>query len=327
MDKMLVVSSSPHVRASHTTHTIMRDVIIALTPALLAGTYFYGLRALLVTLVSVASCIGFEWIWEKIFNRPSTVGDLSAVVTGLLLAFNLPANVPLFVIIVGAFVAIILAKQVFGGIGQNFINPALAARAFLLSAYASHMRSFPVPTQGSLGLGVDVVTGATPLELIKNGVVEGLPSFMDALIGNIGGCIGEASALALSIGAAYLIIRKVISWHIPACYIGTIFGLTFIFSGFSQGFSLELLYQTFYSLFLGGIILGAFFMATDYTTTPMTPKGQVIFAIGAGIITTLIRLYGGYPEGVSYSILFMNLTVPLIDMYVRKRRFGGGVKA
>lgn len=327
MDKRLVVSSSPHVRASHTTHSIMRDVIIALIPALLAGIYFYGLRALLVTLVSVISCVGFEWIWEKIFKRPITIRDLSAVVTGLLLAFNLPANVPLFVVIVGAFVAIILAKQVFGGIGQNFINPALAARAFLLAAYSSSMRSFPVPTSGSFSLGFDAVTGATPLEIIKSGVTEGLPSFMDVFIGNIGGCIGEASALALLIGAAYLLIRKVIGWCIPVCYIGTIFGLTFIVNGFSQGFSLDLLYQTFYSLFLGGIILGAFFMATDYTTTPMTSKGQVIFAVGAGVITAVIRLYGGYPEGVSYSILFMNLTVPLIDMYIRKRRFGGGIKA
>ena len=327
MNKLLEVSSSPHIRVTHTTHSIMRDVIIALIPALVAGTYFYGLRALWVTLVCVVSCVGFEWFWEKIFKRPNTIGDLSAVVTGLLLAFNVPSNVPVFVVIVGAFVAIILAKQVFGGIGQNFINPALAARAFLLSAYASHMRSFPIPTPGKLGIGVDAVTGATPLELIKNGATEGLPSLMDAFLGNIGGCIGEASALALLIGAIYLLIKRVIGWHIPVCYIGTIFGLTFILNGFNQGFSLELLYQTFYSLFLGGVILGAFFMATDYTTTPMTTNGQMIFAIGAGIITTVIRLYGGYPEGVSYSILFMNLTVPLIDMYVKRRHFGGGAKA
>lgn len=327
MNKLLEVSSSPHIRTPHTTHSIMRDVIIALIPALVAGTYFYGLRALWVTLVCVVSCVGFEWLWEKIFKRPNTIGDLSAVVTGLLLAFNVPSNVPIFVVIVGAFVAIILAKQVFGGIGQNFINPALAARAFLLSAYASHMRSFPIPTPGKLSIGVDAVTGATPLELLKNGVTEGLPSFVDVFVGNIGGCIGEVSALALLIGAIYLLVKKVICWHIPVCYIGTIFGLTFILNGISQGFSFELLYQSFYSLFLGGIILGAFFMATDYTTTPMTPKGQMIFAIGAGVITTVIRLYGGYPEGVSYSILFMNLTVPLIDMYVKRRHFGGGAKA
>lgn len=327
MDKRLIVSSSPHVKASHTTHSIMRDVIIALIPALLAGIYFYGLRALLVTVVSVISCVGFEWGWEKIFKRPITIRDLSAVVTGLLLAFNLPSSVPLFVVIVGAFVAIILAKQVFGGIGQNFINPALAARAFLLAAYASSMRSFPVPKSSALSMSVDVVTGATPLELIKTGVIEGLPSFMDALVGNIGGCIGEASALALLIGAAYLLIRKVINWRIPTCYIGTIFVLTYLMKGLTEGFSMTLMYQTFYSLFLGGIILGAFFMATDYTTTPMTSQGQIIFAVGAGIITALIRTYGGYPEGVSYSILFMNLTVPLIDMYIKQRRFGGGIKA
>lgn len=320
MEKMLIVSSSPHAKAAHTTRSIMLDVIIALIPALIAGVYFFGLHALLLTLVSVICCVGFEWIWEKAFKRTITIGDLSAVVTGLLLAYNVPANAPVYVVVVGAFVAIILAKQIFGGIGQNFINPALAARAFLLAGYSTSMRSFMVPNAGKLLSGVDAVTGATPLELMKNGLVDQLPSLGDAFIGNIGGCIGEVSALALLVGGIYLLARKVITWHIPVCYIGTIFVLTTVLNGFN-------VYQSFYSLFLGGVMLGGFFMATDYTTTPMTIKGQIIFAVGAGVITTLVRLFGGYPEGVSYSILIMNLVVPLIDKYVKVRRFGEEAKA
>lgn len=319
MEKRLIVSPSPHTKSKHSTRSIMLNVIIALIPALLVGTYFYGLRTLLLTGVSVISCVGFEWIWQKKFKKPVTIRDLSAVVTGILLAYNLPINVPLFVVIVGAFVAIILAKQVFGGIGQNFINPALAARAFLLAGYSTAMRSFKVPTPGNWFAGMDALTGATPLELIKSGVSNQLPSLTDVMIGNIGGCIGEASVLALLIGAIYLLAKKVITWHIPICYIATVFVLTFLFNGFNG-------YQAFYSVCLGGLMLGAFFMATDYTTTPMTIKGQVIFAIGAGLLTTVIRLFGGYPEGVSYSILIMNLVVPLIDKYVKKHRFGEGEK-
>ena len=323
MNSLLKVSSSPHVRASHTTQSIMRDVVIALMPALFMAVYFYGFRALWITAVSIVSCIAFEWIWEKCFKKPITIGDLSAVVTGILLAYNLPVSVPLYVVVVGAFVAIILVKQIFGGIGQNFINPALAARAFLLSAYATPVRQFSMPSGQGAWLRVDAVTSATPLELLKNGVGEQLPGLMDVFVGNIGGCIGEVSAIAILLGALYLIIKKIITWHVPVCFIGTTFVLTFVLRGISDGFTMQILYESFYSLFLGGLMLGAFFMATDYTTTPMTLKGQMIFAIGAGLITTIIRLYGGYPEGVSYSILLMNLTVPLIDTYVKKRRFGG----
>lgn len=314
MEKMLRVSSSPHAHAAQSTKTIMLDVIIALMPALIVATYVYGLRVLLITAVSVGACVGFEWLFERSFKRTITIGDLSAVVTGLLLAYNVPANAPLFIVIVGAFVAIILAKQIFGGLGQNFINPALAARAFLLSAYGTQMRTFMVPAPGQL-IVPDTVTSATPLELLKNGAVEQLPSLADVFLGNIGGCLGEVSALALLLGGIYLLVRKVISWHIPVCYLGTVALSTFLFNGFN-------LYQSFYSLFLGGVMLGAFFMATDYTTSPMTHKGQVIFAVGAGLITTIIRLFGGYPEGVSYSLLVMNLCVPLIDKYLKQRRFG-----
>ncbi len=315
MEKILTVSSSPHIKAKHTTKSVMLDVIIALMPALVAGIYFYGIRALFVTALSVVSCVVFEWGWEKIFKKTNTIGDLSAVVTGILLAFNVPVGVPGFVVIVGAFIAIILAKQVFGGLGQNFINPALAGRAALLAAYPTAMRTFTEPIPGKFV--ADAVTGATPLELMKNGLYDQMPSLLDAFIGNIGGCIGEASALALLIGGIYLILCRVIKWHIPVVYLGTIFLMTLIFGDLG-------IQMSFMSLFLGGSMLGAFFMATDYTTTPMTVTGQIIFAVGAGIITGVIRLWGGYPEGVSYSILLMNLTVPLIDRYVKQKRFGGG---
>lgn len=317
MEKILNVSSAPHVKASHSTQTIMRDVIIALMPAMFAGVVFFGFSAFWVTLVSVISCVGFEWLWQKIFKLPITITDLSAVVTGLLLAFNLPPGYPLFMVVVGAFAAIILAKQIFGGIGQNFINPALAARAFLLAAYPQATTKFLNPFALAANSKIDAVSSATPLALLKKGMVDALPTLSDVFLGNVAGCIGEVSALALLIGAAYLLYRKVIKWHIPAAYIGTIFIVTWLFGG-------EGMYLSFYSLFLGGIMIGAFFMATDYTTTPMTAKGQIIFAVGAGVIAAVIRLAQGYPEGVSYSILLMNLAVPLIDKYVKVRRFGGG---
>lgn len=315
MEKMLTVSSSPHIRESHTVQGIMKDVIIALMPALLVAIYFYGLRALWLTIVSIVCCVGFEYLWNKMFKKPNTIGDLSAVVTGILLAYNVPTGASAAVVAVGAFAAIILAKQVFGGIGQNFINPALAGRAFLLAAYPTSMRTFTETIPGKFI--ADAMTAATPLELMKNDQLGELPSLMDAIIGNIGGCIGEASALALLLGGIYLLVKRVISWHIPVCYLFTVFLVTLLFSG-------DGLYISFYSIFLGGAFLGAFFMATDYTTTPMTVKGQIIFAVGAGFLTAIIRLFGGYPEGVSYSILIMNLVVPLIDRYVKTRRFGGG---
>ncbi|MGL4738649.1 MAG: RnfABCDGE type electron transport complex subunit D [Cellulosilyticaceae bacterium] len=307
MEKQWNGSSSPHVRADHSIQSIMKDVIIALMPALVVGIYFFGIRALVVTLVCVISCVGFETLWQKCTRQCLTLTDLSAVVTGILLAFNLSADTPLYIPVVGAFVAIILAKQFFGGLGQNFINPALAARAFLLAAYPTGMTTFVQ--------NVDIVTGATPLALMKQGEWERMPSMMQALVGQMGGCIGEVSAVALLLGGIYLIYKKIITWHIPVCYLGTLFVVSVVFGGCS-------IYQSFYSLLLGGAMLGAFFMATDYTTTPMTIRGQVIFAVGAGLIAAVIRLFGGYPEGVSYSILLMNLVVPLIDRYVKPRTFG-----
>lgn len=313
MDKKFIVSSSPHIRASYTTKGIMADVLIALVPAMIAGIWFFGMRALMITLISAISCVAFEWLWQKLTNQPITIEDLSAVVTGVLIAFNLPVSAPIYIPIVGSFVAIILAKQFFGGIGQNFINPALAARAVLLASFPQAMTDFAVP-------GVDGVSSATPLALLKAG--EAVPSLIDVFVGNIGGTIGEISAIALIIGFGYLVYRKVITIRIPAIYIGVVFILTYIL-GRGQLFNANPLYE----IMSGGLLLGAFFMATDYSTSPSTPKGQIIFAIGCGILTTVIRLYGGYPEGVSYSILIMNLAVPLIDKYTAPRPFGVVKKA
>lgn len=307
-EMMYTVSSSPHIREKSTVQTVMRDVLIALLPATFAGIYFFKVKALLVILVSVLSCVGFEYLWQKLTKQKITVFDLSAAVTGLLLAFNLPASVPLWIPVIGSAFAIIIVKQFFGGVGQNIMNPALAGRAFLLASWPVQMTSWTV----------DGVSAATALGVLKEGT-GALPAPMDLFLGNVGGCIGETSVLALLLGGAYLIYKRIISWHIPVVYIGTVYILTFVLGrhGFMSGNAL-------YELMAGGLMLGAFFMATDYTTSPITRKGQVIFALGCGIMTSVIRIYGGYPEGVSYSILFMNLFVPLIDKYTRPRAFGGG---
>jgi Na+-translocating ferredoxin:NAD+ oxidoreductase subunit D len=306
-EMMYTVSSSPHIRTKTTVQTVMRDVLIALLPAGLAGIYFFKMQALLVMLVSVISCVGFEALWQKLMKQKITVFDLSAAVTGLLLAFNLPASIPLWIPVVGSAFAIIIVKQFFGGVGQNIMNPALAARAFLLASWPVQMTNWTV----------DGVSAATPLAILKEGT-GALPSLMNAFIGNMGGTIGETSVVALLLGGAYLLYKKIISWHIPVVYIGTVFVLTLVFgrNGFMSGNAL-------YELLIGGLMLGAFFMATDYTTSPITRKGQVIYAVGCGVMTSVIRIYGGYPEGVSYSILFMSLFVPLIDKYTKPRAFGG----
>jgi Na+-translocating ferredoxin:NAD+ oxidoreductase subunit D len=306
-EMMYTVSSSPHIRTNTTVQTVMRDVLIALLPATFAGIYFFKLQALLVILVSVISCVGFEALWQKLTKQKITVFDLSAAVTGLLLAFNLPASIPLWIPVVGSAFAIILVKQFFGGIGQNIMNPALAARAFLLASWPVQMTNWTV----------DGVSAATALGILKEGT-GALPSAMNMFLGNVGGTIGETSALALLLGGAYLLFKKIISWHIPVVYIVTVYILTFVLgrNGFMSGNAL-------YEILAGGLILGAFFMATDYTTSPITKKGQLIFGVGCGIVTSVIRIYGGYPEGVSYSILFMSLFVPLIDKYTMPRVFGG----
>ncbi len=303
---MYTVSSSPHIKSNDSVQGIMRDVIIALIPATFAGIYFFGMQAFLVTLVSVLSCIAAEALWQKLTHRKITIGDLSAVVTGLLLAFNLPAAVPLWLPAIGGFFAIIIVKQFFGGIGQNIMNPALAARAFLLASWPVHMTNFTV----------DGTSAATALALLKSASTH-VPSLMNVFVGNEGGCIGETSVLALLIGGAYLLYRKVITFHTPLAFIGTVFVLTLI-----SGRDASLTGNAIYEICAGGLMIGAIFMATDYSTSPMTKKGQVIFGIGCGVLTTVIRLYGGYSEGVSYAILIMSLFVPFIDKFTAPRVFG-----
>lgn len=309
----LIVSSSPHIRTPRDTHTIMRDVLIALAPAFIASIIFYGWRPIMLTAVSVVSSVLFEFAYRRLMKKPDTYGDLSAAVTGVLLAFCLPPTAAWWMPIIGAFFAIVIVKQLFGGIGKNFLNPALAGRAFLLASYAVAMTTW-MPT--NYQTGVDAATYATPLASLHQGALSG--STVGAmLLGNVGGCIGEISALALLIGGAYLVYRKVISLRIPVSFIGTVAVITFIFS---RGNShIEWMLQ---NVFSGGLMLGALFMATDYCTSPVTPKGQIIFGIGCGLLTVLIRYFGSYPEGVSYAILIMNLTVWMIDKNTAPRRFG-----
>lgn len=314
----LSISSSPHVHSPVTTQSIMRDVLIALAPALAGSIYFFGPRALILTLLSAGACVFFEWAYRKILKLDSTVSDLSAAVTGVLLAFVCPVTIPYWCILIGDFFAIILVKQLFGGIGKNFVNPALAARAFLFS-WPAIMSTWITPGPGSwagMWSTVDAVTSATPLASMHAG---SLPStgLLDLFLGNKGGCLGETSGLLLLLGAAYLLIRRVISLRIPLAYVATVAFLSFLFpQGNDPG--MWMLSQ----LLSGGLILGAFFMATDYVTSPITKLGQVIFGIGCGIITLVIRYFGGYSEGVSYGILVMNTCAVLLDKLGQPKKFG-----
>ena len=304
-----VVSGTPHVRSKESIQSIMRDVIIALVPATAAGIYYFGLRALILIVAAIISAVFFEWLYEKITKKPVTINDLSAVVTGLLLAMNLPASAPVWVAIVGSAFAIIFAKQLFGGLGQNFINPALAGRAFLLASYPTEMTTWVVPN----GLAADAATYATPLAQLKNGALDA--SLKQLVMGQVGGTIGETCAIALIIGGIYLLYKHVISWEIPVIYIATVFILFAVIGRHGMRMPLQ-------EIFAGGVMLGGIFMATDYASSPVTPKGQVIFAVGAGLLTYLIRTFGGYPEGVSYSILIMNCCVPLIERFTEPTIFG-----
>ena len=304
-----VVSGTPHVRSKESIQSIMRDVIIALVPATAAGIYYFGLRALILIVAAIISAVFFEWLYEKITKKPVTINDLSAVVTGLLLAMNLPASAPVWVAIVGSAFAIIFAKQLFGGLGQNFINPALAGRAFLLASYPTEMTTWVVPN----GLAADAATYATPLAQLKNGALDA--SLKQLVMGQVGGTIGETCAIALIIGGIYLLYKHVISWKIPVIYIATVFILFAVIGRHGMRMPLQ-------EIFAGGVMLGGIFMATDNASSPVTPKGQVIFAVGAGLLTYLIRTFGGYPEGVSYSILIMNCCVPLIERFTEPTIFG-----
>ena len=326
----LTVASSPHVASPIDTRNLMRDVLIALVPAMVFGVVFFGPRALVATIVSVIACEFFEWAYRKIMKKSTVNGDLSAAVTGVLLAFVCAPTLPYWMLVIGDFFAIVVVKQLFGGLGKNFLNPALAGRAFLMLCYPVAMTTWVVPGIGGdvwaniIGntttmSGADVVTGATPLsvDFMHSGVLPDV-SIGEAFVGQVGGCIGEISALALLAGGLYLIARGVIRARIPVAYIATVAVLTFIFP---MGGNDRLTWMA-YQLFTGGLFLGAFFMATDYVTSPVTKKGEVIYGIGCGLLTVFIRYFGGYPEGVSYSILIMNCCVWLIDKAGKPNRYG-----
>ena len=319
MEQKYNVSSNPHVRDGMTTSRIMQLVVIALLPATLFGIWNFGFRAFLVVAVTVASSVIFEWLYDHSMHKPNTVKDFSAVVTGLLLALNMPAQIPLWMPVLGSAFSIIVVKQLFGGLGQNFMNPALAARCFLLISFTGRMTNFAVP-ENAWGKVVDTVSGATPLAALKAGESVDV---MSLFLGNVQGTIGETSALAILIGAAVLLGTKVIDCRIPLTYIGTFAVFVLLFGG--HGFDMSYLAA---HLFGGGLMLGAWFMATDYVTTPITKKGQLVYGVCLGVFTGLFRIFGGSAEGVSYAIIFCNLLVPLIERVTMPVAFGkGGKKA
>ena len=313
-DRKLLVSAGPHIRSNASTTSIMGDVLIALLPAVVASVLVFGTRALLLEVVCVASSVLFEYLFRRLLKRSNTISDLSAAVTGLLLAFNLPAGFPIWMAILGCFVAIVIVKQLFGGIGCNFANPAITGRIFLLIAFAGQMTTWP--TANSYISGIDAVSGATPLALIKEGSIEALPAVKNLLFGIRGGCLGETCAIALLIGFVYLVIRRVITPTIPVVYVATIALMSLILG-----------YDPIYMILTGGVLLGGIFMLNDYATSPATELGKVVFAVGAGIITMLNRnSSGGYPEGVSFDILLMNILCPYIAKLGHKKPFGGVAK-
>ena len=306
MTEKLHLSASPHIHTVRTVQKIMLDVLIALLPAVVAGIYFFGWDALFLILACTVTCVAGEFIFNLLRKSEQTVSDLSAAVTGVILALNLPANLPIWQAVVGALFAIIIVKCLFGGLGCNIVNPAATARVFMLLAFGSMAKAaFPI--------GIDAASGATPLVDIANGKV---PDLLDLFLGKCGGAIGETSALALLIGGIYLLVRRVISWHIPVAFIGSVFVLTFLVSG------MDLTVATA-SILSGGLFIGAIFMATDYVTNPTTPAGHLVFGIFAGIITVFIRKWGVYPEGVSFAILLANILNPYIDIWTARRVFGG----
>ena len=312
----LIVSASPHLVTAMDTQKTMLMVLIALVPSLLVSTYVFGFRVLILTAVCIAASMFFEWAWNKLMKRKQTVCDLSAALTGTLIAFNLPSGLPYWIAIVGCFVAIIVVKQLFGGIGKNLVNPAITARIVLFISFATEMTTWPLPRMNQTA---DVLTGPTPLGVIAEG--GQLPTNMEMFLGYIGGSMGEVSAIALIIGGLFLVWKKIISPIIPCCFIGTVFVFALIYySATGNGDALQM---AVFHILAGGVMLGAIFMATDYVTSPLLPVGKVVFGIGCGVITMLIRLFGQYPEGVSFSILIMNCLTPLIDSFFQKRMYGG----
>ena len=321
MANKLIVSPAPHVQTAQSTARIMRDVVIALIPAFIVSIIVFGADVLRVTAISVAACVAFEYLIQKfMFRGPLTISNWSAVVTGVLLAFNLPASIPWWIVVIGAFVAIAVAKMTFGGLGKNPFNPALVGRVFLLIAYPVQMTTWPLPvTNGAF----DALSGATPLAAVKMGAAgPDVLGVQHLLLGNMPGSLGEVAALALLVGFAYLLWRRVITWHIPVTILVTMAVFAFVVALCSGEPRAALWQLPLFHILAGGAMLGAIFMATDYSTSPMTVRGGVIFAVGIGFITMCIRLWGSYPEGMSFAILMMNACVPLINKYVKPKRFG-----
>ena len=316
----LIVSSSPHIVTNMDTTKIMSMVILAMVPSLLVSTYVFGIRVLILTAVCIASAMFFEWAWNKLMKKQQTVGDLSAAVTGMLIAFNVPSGLPYWIAILGSFIAIVIVKQLYGGVGKNLVNPAITARIVLFISFATEMTTWPLPN----ALKADAVTGPTPLGILAEGNAADLPGNMIMFIGMHGGSMGEVSAVALLIGGLFLIWKKIISPIIPAAFIGTVFVFAAIY--YVATGTGDPLQMAIFHVLAGGVMLGAFFMATDYVTSPILPMGKVIFGVGCGLITMLIRLFGSYPEGVSFSILLMNVLCPLIDNFCQKRMYGGAKK-
>ena len=323
IEKPLILSSSPHFHSRYTTEKTMREVAFALLPAAAAGIWLFGLRAVYVILLSVTGALVSEFLCNRIMRRKISITDGSALITGLLLALCLPPTIPLWIAFLGGVFAIVIGKQVFGGIGQNVFNPALIGRALLLASFPVFMTNW-TPARG---MAADAITSATPMALMKTGLLAQLPPLGQMLLGQIGGCIGETSVVAIVLGGVILIVRKHIDWHIPSLYLGTVLVLAAVY-GAVRGYGM--LYPV-YQLCAGGLILGAFFMATDWVTSPVTKKGRMVYGLGLGLLTSLIRFFGGLSEGVCYSILLMNTLTPLIDRYTRGRIYGvhskGGEKA
>ena len=314
----LVVSSAPHLVTNMDTTRIMLMVLIGLAPSFLVSIYVFGMRVIALTAVCIVASMFFEWAWNKLMHKTQTVGDLSAAVTGTLIAFNVPSGLPFWIAIVGCFVAIIVVKQLYGGMGKNIVNPAITARIVLFISFATEMTTWPLPR-----MAADATSTATPLGVLAEGGAE-LPSNMQMFLGFIVGSMGEVSAIALLIGGLFLIWKKIISPIIPCCFIGTVFVFALIYYGATgEG---EALQMAIFHVLAGGVMLGAFFMATDYVTSPLLPMGKVIFGIGCGLLTMIIRLWGQYPEGVSFSILIMNCLTPLIENFCQKRLYGGAKK-
>ncbi len=330
---MFTVSGSPHVHGQESVSKLMYGVVYAMIPAMLVSVYFFGWGAFRVLLISVMACLFFEYIIQKyLIKGPTTINDGSAIITGVLLAFNVPSNLPWWILVIGALVAIGMGKMSFGGLGKNIFNPALVGRVFLLISFPVQMTSWPVPKPLFAPGLTDAITGPTPLGILKEGVRAGksiqelapeLPDYVTALLGNQGGCIGEVSALALILGAIYMLARRIITWQIPTAYLGSVV----VFSGIFWLIDPTMYADPFFHLLTGGMMLGIFYMATDYSSSPMSGRAQIVYGVGAGVLTMVIRLWGAYPEGVSFAILIMNAFVPLLDGALKPKRFGEVVKA